>query len=86
MDLSQFNTPTVWGIGALLAFLAVVWMPELGKLTAFLPAIGKAAPADDDVADLTAAKRLAARFDKAGCKEGQAAVKVCLEHFFHTGA
>jgi hypothetical protein len=47
---------------------------------------GAAAPADDDVADLAAAKRLAARFERTNCPEGKAAVKVCLEHFFHSGA
>jgi hypothetical protein len=86
--IAQFNTPTTWMLVGLVAVMAVVWLPELkgagGKVFGMFG--GAAAPADDDVADLAAAKRLAARFERTKCPEGKAAVNVCLEHFFHSGA
>jgi hypothetical protein len=86
MDFLQQITPLQWGIGlALLAFLAFVWRDKFAGLW---PKSSPDVPvsSDPDVADLAAAKRLQARFEKHNCPEGLAAVKVCLQHFFdHAG-
>lgn len=37
----------------------------------------------EDAAAFAALARLHRRFDKAGCKEGLAAVQVCMEHFWN---
>jgi hypothetical protein len=52
---------------------------------AVVPAV---VPDDPDYLDLQAAKRLKARYVRLGCKEGQAAMQVCMTHFFteHGGA
>lgn len=39
---------------------------------------------DVDSLDLQAFKRLVARYERLGCKEGQEAMKVAGQHFLHT--
>lgn len=81
--LTKLSDPVVLAaIGAVLAALfgPTVW----GKIKPFLPGSTPAPPADDDVADMLAAKRLAARFERLNCPEGKAAVQTMLTHFFHT--
>ena len=42
-----------------------------------------AVAANDNAQDFAALERLQARFERNKCKEGLAAVDVCLTHFFH---
>jgi hypothetical protein len=55
------------------------------RLRSLFPAMPGVAPpvADDEAADFAALSRLRKRFERNNCKDGQAAVDVCLSHFFH---
>ena len=68
-------------IGAVLAAL-FPWA-KVGTWLKGATTAAPAAPEDIDVADMMAAKRLAARFERLNCPEGKSAVQVMLQHFFH---
>lgn len=70
----------VLGFSLVFSDQAWAWLKTLK-----MPTIGGGGSSDPDVAELQALKVIQARFKRTKCPEGQAAVVVCFEHFFHEG-
>ena len=83
--LTKLSDPTVMTFIAAAGAVLAAFAPNIwAKVKAFWPTAKPDEPAaDDDVADMLAAKRLAARFERLNCPEGKAAVQTMLQHFFH---
>lgn len=75
------NPIVIAAIGAII--VALVPWSKVGGLLSSVTRKSPAVPEDIDVADMLAAKRLAARFERLNCPEGKAAVQTMLTHFFH---
>ena len=78
----QNLSPTQWlAVGGLLLVAFLNRRPIMDAIQSVLPK-PVVDTESDDVAAFRAAKLLQARFQKAGCQEGEKAAKECLSHLF----
>lgn len=84
------NLTTIGGVLVglfVLSLFSPVLVPLITKGIAALRQSGSTVTTEDvsaeDAAAFASLARLHRRFDKAGCKEGLAAVQVCMEHFWN---
>ena len=91
MSIPNPSNPMFWIVVALIvAYFGVDYIglipAALRKLWSFAPgspAVAPATPADLDVSDLAALKVVRDRNVRLKCEEGQAAVAILFQHFFH---
>ena len=72
-------------LGAVILIVGLItqFWPLIVKGLGNIPAINVGGNISENQKDFAALERLQARFEKAGCDEGKAAIQVCLQHFFH---